>query len=712
MNNTPRQTEIGSRSRPMVWLFRRSTLTLAGLAMLLLSGCDYSFLTRSAVLAAWSPDGSQLAVCINNSDTNAAELWLVEPATGTKRRILSAERTRGLPHLLAPRWSVDGRRLYCLRTTEGEKDEHRPATIIGIDPANGDQREISVINYTGSRASHFSDTDILVPLADGTLAAQDLHHDGLYRLLHIDPVTGISSPFAPFSPLSGSWMVVSGSPDGTQLAVALPGPGDTGTTVDVRLSTGEQLYGPVDFTCSGEDQDSQPSLTWSPDSKRLALIVEGQPISPTIPEIPPSAHRLPEEDSDITNTLILVETESSVARIIGRDAFGMPPVFSPDGAHLAWSAGAGVRDAKDELMLEARVTRVADGTSIIASLPGMVFPLAWSTDGTRVVCFHGTFDDSDNPGSLHTVKADGTGTVVLSRYQQDRLSVAPSVGGRLAFVSGDGAVQVLDPGTGRLLFNDGLTTSGTIQAGEDHLLQGRPEAALATCSELNDTLLDGEQAANLAAISYAALRALQRSGEARDLLARAGTELANTEEPDMAFLVLAGSLSDLGFRPEAELLVEEQLLTRYPDSPHAAEALWGLAALKQSEGDGPASLRHLERLLRSYPEQRTEIGRALLLAALAENGENPLLVIELSGMIIEANSDMSDTDHSAPRQVAHYARGVALEQDGSSQQAREAYATAVAQNSDTHLADGRQVADLSWEALLRLARDETTAARR
>jgi hypothetical protein len=35
----------------------------------------------------------------------------------------------------------------------------------------------------------------------------------------------------------------------------------------------------------------------------------------------------------------------------------------------------------------------------------------------------------------------------------------------------------------------------------------------------------------------------------------------------------------------------------------------------------------------------------------------------------------------------------------------------VAQNSDTHLADGRQVADLSWEALLRLARDENPAAR-
>jgi hypothetical protein len=274
-------------------------------------------------------------------------------------------------------------------------------------------------------------------------------------------------------------------------------------------------------------------------------------------------------------------------------------------------------------------------------------------------------------------------------------------------------VQVLDPGSGELLYNDGMTVTGTLQAGEDHLRQGRSTAALELLAGLDSARLDGEQAARLAAVSHAALRSLERDREAVAALERACTELAAREdEPDLAFLVLCGELSDLGYRSTAERLVEEQLLARYPDSPHAAEALWALAALKQSEGDGRLSLRHLARLLRSYPGERSEVSRVLLLAALAEAGEDPALVLELAGLVVEANADTAVDEQAAPRAAAHYAQGLALERSGRPQDARAAYTAALAVNSGTHLADGREVDELCWEALLSLARSETDAARR
>lgn len=684
-----------------------AALTMSAIALLILAGCHYSLLNRSISLAAWSPDGSRLAVCIDNADSDRGELWLVEPESGMTTMLLSGERSSGLPHLLAPRWAPDGKALYCARTTAGEKDERRPATIIGIDLQSGETNEVGVIHYTGSRVDHFTATEVFIPLVDGNLVAQDLGEDDIYRLVRIDPATGTKSTFAP---LTGSGLVISGSRDGEQLAVTVLGSDDAGTMVAVFNNNGEQRPNPLELWPTCDDAEAQPALTWSPTGSHLAVVVEDIPPAGS-KWSPSNSFRNPEQsEKDDFASLILFEPLTGRGVLIADDVFGLPPVFSPNGKHLAYAASSGIRDGDGDLLLEIRVlTEFAEDTEV--SLPGLALPLAWSTDSSKLAYYLGQPDD-DNMGSVISVAPDGTGTIVVSKNQQDRLAVASPTGGRLAWVSGDGAVQVLDPGTGRVLFNGGLTATGTLQAGEDHLRQNRPTDAMETWSALDSTDLGGEGAARLAAGTYAAFHTLDRPGDAARLLDQSCSNLSEKEEPATAFLILCGTLSDLGFRPEAERLVEEQLLARYPDSPEAVEALWALAALKQDEGDAEAALHHLERLLRSYPEERTEVIRALLLAALAETGKNQALVIELAGMIIDANGDLGDNDQAASRAVAHYALGTALEQNGNGEQAREAYATALAQRTQTNLSDGRNVEDLCWEALLRLARSETPLARR
>lgn len=684
---------------------RLAALTMSIITLLILAGCHYSLLNRGSSLAAWSPDGNLLAVCIENSASESGELWLVEPQSGSTRKLLTSELSNGLPHLLAPRWAPDGETLYCARTTADEKDERRTAAIIAIDVATGMATDAGVIHYKNARGEHFSSTEAFIPLDDGTLAAQDLGQDQIYRLVRIDPATGVTSSFAP---PTGNWLVINGSRDGRQVAVATPGGPGAGTRVAVFNSSGEQHPNHLELWPTGDDMEKQPVLTWSPTATQLAVIVEDIPPAGSRWSRPSSGSSGPSEAEDAA-TLIVLEPHTGRTALIADDLFGIPPVYSPDGRHLAYSASSGIRDGDGELLLEIRIlTDFTDEAKV--SLPGLALPLAWSADSSMLAYYLGLPDD-DNTGTVISVAPDSSGTRVVSQRQQDRLAVAAPTGGRLAWVSGDGAVQVIDPATGRIIFHQGLTVAGTIQAGEDHLRQARPGDALESWSGLVETDMSSDGAARLAAGSYAALRALDRHGDAARGLDQSCIDLARTEEPATAFLHLCGALSDYGFRPEAERLVEEQLLARYPDSEEAVEALWALTALKQTEGDWDAAQRHLERLLHTYPPERKEITRALLLAALAEKGGDPAAVLELAGLIIEANGDEEDPDQAATRRVAHYARGQALEQQGDRGEARMAYADALDHHAEIHLADGRLVADLCWEALFRLTRSENPAAR-
>jgi len=658
---------------------RTFALSVSAIALLVLAGCHYSLLNRSSSLAAWSPDGSWLAVCIDNADADSGELWLVEPDSGTTRKLLSGQRASGLPHLLAPRWSPDGRRLYCARTSDGEKSERRPAAIIAIDPLTGETGDIGQIHYTGSRMDHFTDSEVFTPLADGSLAAQTLGTDDRYRLIRLD-ANGVVSPF---TTRGGEWMVISGSPDGEKLAVALPGAGGRGTEIILFTAAGKPLHTGFTPYTGSDDPDMEPTLTWSPCSTRLALVAEA---------------------SDDMATLQVINVAAGTLETVADDIFGLSPHFSPDGSKLAYAASSGIRDASDDMLLEVRVHSAAAGSETVLSLPGLALPLAWNPEGTTLAYYLGLPED-DSAGTVISVSVDGRGTRVVGRQQDDRLAAASPRGGRLAWVSGSGTIQVLEPSTGRLLFSCGLTTTGAIQLAEDHLLQGRPEAALETGTGLTQVSLDAEQTAHLSAITHAATHALQDDGAPTALLTETCQRLAQTDEPATALLTFCGALSDFGFRSEAEQLVEEELLANYPESPEAMEALWALAALKQSEGNTAASLRHLERLLQGYPAERLEATRALLLAALAEAGEEPAQVLELVELILEAGSGTAEEESALIRSVAHFARGLALEQQGEQEAARQAYTTALEVQLEPKLADGRAVNDLCWEALLRLTRN-------
>lgn len=687
MNNTP-ETTITARHPfgPRTLIRRATALALSTLTLLTLAGCHYSLLNRSSSLAAWSPDGSRLAVCIVNNDAGCGELWLVEPDSGATRKLLSGDRSSGQPHLVAPRWSPDGRQLYCLRTIDEENEERRPATIVHVDPRSGEASDLGVIHYKNSRFDHLSVTDVFTPLGDGSIAAQNLGEDEIFRLVRIDSERYISS----FATIEGSWMVISGSQDGERLAVAVPGSKGMGTVLTFFDNKGEPLLDAIPLWPGIDQSGSIPALTWSPCSHRLALVAEN----------------VGEQEEEDFATLMVVDSRTGEKECVASDLFGLPPVFSPDGNRLAFTANSEIKAGDDDLLLEVRIHPPVGDAEVELSLPGLALPLAWSADSSKLAYYLG-YSGDDNEGTVISVAPDGTGTRVVSQHQQDRLAVAAPTGGRLAWVSGDGAVQILDPGTGQVLFHAGLTVNGTLQAGEDHIRQGRPADALATYATLDNSALNGERSARLAAVSYAALNQLQRSGEAAAVLDRACADLPQKEDPPLAFLILGGALSDFGFRSEAEHLVEEQLLIHYPDSPEAVEALYALAALKQSEGDTGASLHHLQRLLLDYPEERAEPTRALLLATLARAGEEPSLILELAGLILETNGDPENVDQAVPRAVSYYARGRALEQNGAREQAREAYSSAITEDTDTQLPDGAKVTDLCWEALLRMARNET-----
>jgi len=663
---------------------RVAYLSIIGLALILLSGCHFSLLNRSSSLAAWSPDGTHLALCISNADTEQSELWVVNPTTANTRKLLSAAPAENLPHLLAPRWSPDGSRLHCLRTTEGEDGDRRPATIIGIDPLGGNSAEIGVIHYGGSRSTVFAESEVYAPLADSTLVAQDLGTDGIHRLVRFDPRTGERSTFA--AP-RGHWMTICVAPAGGMLAVAVPGPGSRGTLVTLHRPDGTPLPHQARLWADAED-DIQPSLSWSPTGDQLAIVAEDVPGE--------------EDREEGFATLLLVDVSSGRTVTVADDVFGLPPLFSPDGGKLAFAASSGVRDGDDDLLLEVRVHDLAGQSACDVSLPGLALPLGWSADNTTLAYYLG-LPDNDNRGSLVSVAANGTGTLVIGSPLQDRLAVPSPAGGHLAWVSGDGAVQIFDLGRGEPLFTGGLTSAGTIQAGTDRLRQGSPEETLHLLQRLDTQPLTGDRMADRAALAYTALRALGQTAEADAGLEQACRDLPEADQPAAAFITLCGALSDFGFRPEAERLVEEQLLARYPDSPEAQEALWALAALKQSEGDGEAALALLRRLLNNAPAERTEATRAVLLAALAESATDSRSVSELAELMM-AELDAQGEDASMPaRAAARYALAVTLEQRGRLVQARQAYGDVLTTRSRAILPDGRDVADLSRQALFRLA---------
>lgn len=684
-----------TKRRRLSWHHSAAT-GLAGLLLVLLTGCHYSLLNRSSSLAAWSPDGTQLAVCIANGDTGSSDLWLINPDEGSARRLLSAPApSQGPPHLLAPRWSPDGGALFCARTDEGDESDRRPATIIRIGLPGGQTTEAGTINYSGSRSTYFADSDVFVPLSDGTLAVQDLGKDQRWRLARLDPVTGRWSAFAG---TGGRRMSIRGTPSGTLLAVAGFGPHGSTPQVSVHRADGTRLPHTLTLWETGGD-GILPSLTWSPSGDRLGLVIEDIPPPENSWRLPFFSTTDPEEDFA---TLMLFEPFSGTTATLAHDVFGIAPVFSPDGTMLAYAADAGIRSADGDLLLEVRAHGPGATDDGEISLPGLALPLVWSADGCALAYYLGLPDD-DTRGTVISVSADGSGTTVAARKQQDRLAVPSPRGDRLAWVSRDGAVQVLDPFGGGLLYGGGLTCAGTVRAAEDQLGSNRPGEALSLLDRMEATGPDSDVTGRRAAVRYAALRRLDRPADADTALDNACIELQRAENPARALFAFCGSLSDAGFRGEAERLVENRLLARYPDSPEAVEALWALAALRQSEGDTEAALRDLGQLLRDHPGERGEASRAVLLAALADAGGDPAAVVPLAELVIEGVPEEEEEEKPSTAAAARCALGLALEAQGLLVEAREAFAAALAEQSGAALPDGRRVEALCRGALVRLA---------
>lgn len=679
---------------PSAWK-RAMASGLAGLLLTLLAGCHYSLLNRSSSLAAWSPDGARLAVSIDSGDTGLSELWLIDPERDGADRLLTApSSTSGPPHLLAPRWSPDGGTLFCARTDEGEESERRPATIMRTELPDGRTTEAGTIHYAGSRSTVFTDSDVFVPLSDGTLAAQDLDEDQCWRLVRLDPA---SSRWSVFAESDGRRLSLRGTTSGELLAVAGFAPGGNTPLVTVYRADGTALPHRLTLWETG-GEGTLPSLTWSPAGDRLGLVIE---------DLPPreSPWRLPDFTADDAEedfaTLVLFEPLSGTASTLAHDVFGLPPVFSPDGTMLAFSAGAGIRNGDGDLMLEVRAHGPGATRDCFVSLPGLALPLVWNREGTALAYYLGLPYD-DNRGTVISVAADGSGTTVVARDQQDRLAVPSPSGGRLAWISGDGAVQVIDPFGGPQPSVRALTHTGTIQAAEDHLRQKRPVEALDLLAGLEAAHLDSDDTGRRAAITYAALRRLDRPGDAAATMDGACSELEHGADPADALLGLCGALSDLGYRREAERLVEERLLAVYPDSPQAVEALWALAALRQSEGDVDAAMGYLRRLLHDHPGQRGEPSRAILLAALADAGGKPPEVEELAGFFIAA-VPAPGRESSTAAAASRCALGLALEAQGRLTEARETFAAALAERAGAALPDGRRIDAICRLALVRLA---------
>ena len=386
-----------------------------------------------------SPDGSRVAVIKNDLPTETADLYIVDIATGTSKRITTSARTE---FVMAPVWSPDSSRIAYVTIRKGQE-------AIYVRAANGEGSEEVLYKNPGA-FMNLSDWS-----SDGkflTYAISDLSGGTLFTLpldggADRKPTEVFKTDLRVFGPKF--------SPDGRFLSYI---------QLD-KSNQAEVFVRPVDpKTAGGPWQISAGTFSqafWRRDGKELYYLARDQAVmvsdvgtSPTFSFTKPrvlfrQASKVPDRLSYVSadgerflalpaprgpqlQQLTIFNRSGEVVQKVGEPAQYGGPSFSPDGSRLLVSKNDQTIGQADLWVID-----LASGkpTRLTNDRFPKVNPL-WSPDGKHI--YYASFRNGDFP--VYRRPSDGTGDEELMY----RYTAGAFVG--LSDISPDGKDLVVDSG--------------------------------------------------------------------------------------------------------------------------------------------------------------------------------------------------------------------------------------------------------------------------
>jgi dipeptidyl aminopeptidase/acylaminoacyl peptidase len=281
-----------------------------------------------------APDGKHAALVVSrvvwNDDKRSSDLVLVDLATSAQRTLLA-----GREGLSDPAFSSDGTQLAFLANDGTGKDAHKQVFVM---PADGG----SAKPVTHDKA----DVEQFAWRPDG--------HAIAYAAADPDPQRTGADRFRDSFIFTTEPIVARDLPSPVHLFVVSL---DDGTTA--QLTSGAQSV------ASGE---AESTISWSPDGKTIAFTL------------------VPDEilnDESYSRVALLDVATKSVRPLTGGSAWESDPLFSPDGAHVAYSCSKGDPQVN---LTELCVTTPQGGAGerISAPINRPVDNAAWAGDSTSL----------------------------------------------------------------------------------------------------------------------------------------------------------------------------------------------------------------------------------------------------------------------------------------------------------------------------------------
>jgi Tol biopolymer transport system component len=392
--------------------------------------------------AVLSPDGSRVAVCMEDLANESNDLFVLDVASGAKTRLTTSPRTE---FVMAPVWSPDGSRIAYVSIRKGQEG-------IYVRAANGQGSEELLYKNPGA-FMNLTDWS-----ADGrflTFAISDLKGGALYVLpvnspgggADRKPVEVTHSDLRMFSPRF--------SPDGRFLAY---------TVVD-QSNRSEVFVRPTDPAATGGpwqiSDGSNGMAFWRRDGRELYYLARDQSMmvadvstSPGFSFTKPKVlirqqaavpERIVYVSSDGERFLVLprprgpqlqqvtiFDRRGQLVQKVGEPGLYGQPSFSPDGRRLLVAKGdlqTGQSDLWTIELASGKTTRLTNDT-----LP-KVGPL-WSPDGKYI--YYTSFRNGDWPVLRRPSDGGGSEELVF-RY-------TPGAGLNITDISPDGRFIVCDSG--------------------------------------------------------------------------------------------------------------------------------------------------------------------------------------------------------------------------------------------------------------------------
>ena len=280
-----------------------------------------------------SPDGKSVVLIVSHAnmkdDRWEGELVLVDVAGG-EQHPLTFDR-RGVA---APRWSPDGSRIAFLANASNEKDAKRQIWVTSM--AGGDPRRITEAPRGVQQFAWSPDGKQIAYVTADEPAPNEDKNNRSFEIGDDDfLITAAPTP-------SHIWIV------------------DAATGKSKRLTSGAWSL-PI-----AHPPGPAPSpLSWSPDGKFIAITRRDTPHGGT-----PDVSRL---------ALVNVGT-GEVKRLTSRDADETQPVFSPDGAHVAyWHSQGDQRGSQNAIWVAP--AGAGEGVEATKGIDRNLFRAVWMPDG-------------------------------------------------------------------------------------------------------------------------------------------------------------------------------------------------------------------------------------------------------------------------------------------------------------------------------------------